>query len=133
MRSAAVCDHLGITYRQLDHLTRNGVVDPRHLGPGGSGSHRIWPPEVVARMEVARALERVCPSMPTAGPGGHLWTALARLVMEHHEDPPPAGWVVLDDLGQLHYCVTDADRSRALAGSDGGIVARYALTAAPSA
>lgn len=45
---------LGITYRQLDHWTRAGLLKPLHVG--GSGSSREW---THAELDVARVMGRL--------------------------------------------------------------------------
>jgi hypothetical protein len=47
--------------------------------------------------------------------------------MDNPADPPWAGWVILDDLGQVHYGCDDAERGRILGRTDGALVARYVL------
>ncbi len=37
----------GVTYRQLDHWTRAGLITPANGAPG-SGRHRDWPPGELA-------------------------------------------------------------------------------------
>lgn len=63
LTSAQVCGRAGITYRQLDWWTREGLVAPSGLAPDpadgrseatpGSGYARVWAPdevEVIERM-----------------------------------------------------------------------------------
>jgi hypothetical protein len=128
VRTIAVTDLLDLSFRQVDYLCRSGAIDPELVGGGqGCGSRRVWPPEVVARLEVALALWRACPTVDTGQPGGPVWTSLVRAVMDNPVDPPWAGWVVLDDLGQVHYGSDDAERGRILGRVDGALVARYVL------
>lgn len=121
-----MADRLGLSYRQLDYLARILSLDPHHLGARGSGTRRVWPPYVVARLEVAQALLSAVPTLSMETIGGPTWTGLARAVLEHDQDPPPSGWVILDDLGDLHYCTTSTDLGRVLGRGSGAVVARFA-------
>jgi hypothetical protein len=42
MNTVKLCELAGVSYRQLDHWTRNGWLKP--IGGTGSGNDRDWPP-----------------------------------------------------------------------------------------
>jgi hypothetical protein len=114
---------LGLTFRQLDHLARTMAVDGVDIaGSTGSGIHRVWPWGVVNRLEVAAALSRQIPE-----PATYRWSSIARAVLQGPH-PPPVGWVLLDDFGDVYYARDEWELGRALARGDGGLVAHFALS-----
>lgn len=58
VRTPAVAAHTGLTFRQLDYLSRSHILGPP---AHGSGTVRHWPPDDVARLHVAAALMRAAP------------------------------------------------------------------------
>jgi hypothetical protein len=84
MRSREVADLAGITYRQLDYLTRTVP----HLNDGtlsrGSGTRRHWTPHQLTRITIAQLLADAsgAPSLP----------AMATALFDIDADPPRAGW-----------------------------------------
>jgi DNA-binding transcriptional MerR regulator len=59
--SREVCEHVGVTYRQLDHWTRCGLITPAQPA-AGQGTRRRWSPadvERVRRIAAAAADRRV--------------------------------------------------------------------------
>ncbi len=60
LTSSQVCHQAGLTYRQLDHWTRRGLVVPA-VAAAGAGTARLWSPSVVG--QVVELLERIdaCP------------------------------------------------------------------------
>jgi hypothetical protein len=48
----------GITYRQLDHWRKTGVVNPRHRSPG-TGNPEWWDPDEVSYLIAVADLNRV--------------------------------------------------------------------------
>jgi hypothetical protein len=89
VRSPHVCALTGLTYRQLDFLTRSRRSYPLLRGPipaRGSGNARRWPRHVVRRLMITAHAER-------AGAGRDL-PELAERILAGPE-PPDAGWLIL--------------------------------------
>jgi DNA-binding transcriptional MerR regulator len=55
-RGPAVCDIVGISYRQLDYWARTGLVPPTIRRAEGSGSQRLYAFEDIVRLRVVRRL-----------------------------------------------------------------------------
>ncbi len=55
-RGPAVSEIVGITYRQLDHWARTGLVAPSISEARGSGSQRIYSFEDIVRLRVIKRL-----------------------------------------------------------------------------
>jgi hypothetical protein len=110
-------DRLGVSYRQLDYLARN-VPGGDLAGAAGSGSRRRWPASLVGRLTLATHL---------AGVSGRPWRDMALSVLHAGEPPAAVGWVLLDDLGDVHYAVDHWELARLVARGNGGIVSRYTL------
>ena len=55
-RGPAVCRAIGITYRQLDHWARTGVVEPSIRPAVGSGSQRLYSFRDVLVLKVVKRL-----------------------------------------------------------------------------
>jgi DNA-binding transcriptional MerR regulator len=55
-RGPAVCDVVGITYRQLDYWARTGLVPPSIRQAEGSGSQRLYAFEDIVRLRVVKRL-----------------------------------------------------------------------------
>jgi hypothetical protein len=112
--TADLADTLGLSYRQVDYLTRNGTLDG--LTPG-SGTRRTWPADTVVRLHVAKALHDAAPWVP--------WPTCARAVLATDTLPPPKGFVVMRADETVEY----VDSPLALIGAmaDGGVVADYRL------
>lgn len=100
--SRDVCDLLGISYRQLDYLTRTGAVTGPDMNKG-SGSRRTFTPDQVQRLAVARRLADNIPT--TRATSGSVWPRLAAAVMAG-PPPPPRGFAVLDTVGTVRYPTT---------------------------
>lgn len=80
-------DELGLTYRQVDHAVRAGLLRPERKNGSGSGSPRVWPE---TEIHVAQAMGRLIPLglTPAAacrvarsgqirvGPGSRIWLEL---------------------------------------------------------
>ena len=41
-RALEACRIVGISYRQLDHWARTGLIEPSFRSAGGSGTHRLY-------------------------------------------------------------------------------------------
>jgi DNA-binding transcriptional MerR regulator len=55
-RGPAVCDIVGITYRQLDYWARTGLVPASIRSASGSGTQRLYAFEDIVRLRVVRRL-----------------------------------------------------------------------------
>lgn len=55
-RGPAVCRAIGITYRQLDHWARTGVVEPSIQNALGSGSQRLYSFRDVLVLKIVKRL-----------------------------------------------------------------------------
>lgn len=55
-RGPAVCRAIGITYRQLDHWDRTGVVEPTIRAASGSGSQRLYSFRDVLVLKIVKRL-----------------------------------------------------------------------------
>ena len=87
MRSRDAAAIIGCSYRQLDHLTRTGVIDGMSLG---SGHRRQWDPGVVLRLALAFHLA-------SAVPGSSVFPEVAAAVVRRRlPDPPRQGFVLLE-------------------------------------
>lgn len=132
MRTQELAEHLGVTYRQLDYLTRRdgAVVTNADLGAHGSGTRRRWPAGVVARLEIAAALAGVG---PTAGPPSSAGSTLpfplmADAVLAWGGDVPMAGWVLLTEGQTIEIAADLADLGPSITAAGGGVVTRFELT-----
>lgn len=101
MRSPHVCALTGLSYRQLDYLTRSPLTAPLlaasvpHRGAGLS-NRRAWPRPVVRRLMIAAHTHR-------AGVGRDL-PALTALLLTGPE-PPDRGWLILGSPTSRHPAV----------------------------
>lgn len=86
---------IGVTYRQLDYAARV-VVD---FTPG-SGNWRSWPPNIIVRLAVAKALYDTLDWLHH--PGISSWTRIVRHVIEGPE-PIDRGLVTLTPTGHITY------------------------------
>lgn len=109
-----------VTYRQLDHLAS------RHPGGDlgraqGTGTPRVWDRPTVARLEVATALAAACP--------GVTWGTWATAVTDPNApDPPRSGWVLVDDLFDVHYAADTVELAALMGRGSGGSYARFVRT-----
>lgn len=55
-RGKAVCEVVGITYRQLDYWARTGLVEPTVRQATGSGSQRLYSFDDIVALRVVRRL-----------------------------------------------------------------------------
>jgi DNA-binding transcriptional MerR regulator len=55
-RGRPLCDMVGISYRQLDHWARTGLVSPSVSPAKGSGSQRLYSFEDIVRLRVIKRL-----------------------------------------------------------------------------
>lgn len=55
-RGPAVCDIVGISYRQLDYWARTELVRPSIRGASGSGTQRLYSFEDIVRLRVVKRL-----------------------------------------------------------------------------
>ena len=55
--ASQVCEYAGITYRQLDHWTRQGYLVP-HINAKGSGSQRYYSIPQVVTIAIVAAMVR---------------------------------------------------------------------------
>lgn len=109
-----------VSYRMLDHLaSRHPDGD---LGRAqGAGTPRVWDHPTVARLEVATALAAACP--------GVAWGVWAAAVTDPRSpDPPRSGWVLVDDLFDVHYATDTAALAALMGRGNGGSYARFVRT-----
>lgn len=59
MKAVDVVAYVGITYRQLDHWCRLGIIQPLDKANPGSGTSREFPIEEVEKIAVIARLVRV--------------------------------------------------------------------------
>ena len=59
MQSLEVCARTGLTYRQLDHWVRVGVIKPSLRRAEGSGTYRLWSDEDVRILRVLNDMRGV--------------------------------------------------------------------------
>lgn len=104
MRSPHVCALTGLSYRQLDFLTRSATCGPelRRLVPAsGSGSVRRWPGMLVRRLMVAAHADRNGLGPPgdwrIPGPAGAArLPSIVHLILTG-PPVPDAGWLIIGD------------------------------------
>lgn len=116
MRSPHVCALTGLSFRQVDYLTRNPETGPllaRAVPPLGGGNYRSWPADVVRRLMVAAHVQRARgdttkPGRNRAG-GGPLamFPGLTAAVLRGPR-PPDAGWLILGGPGPTSGAVAYA-------------------------
>jgi hypothetical protein len=90
----------GLTFRQLDYLARTRSLGKRVSSPG-TGSQRLWSPELLNRILAAKALADVVPDRGDGG--GSLLPVFADFVLK---GPPPSGSFVYFDGDQVAYYFT---------------------------
>lgn len=66
LSSPEVCELSGLTYRQLDHWCRRGLIAPE-VAADGSGTHRRWHPRVLIEIARLAAAIKACPLKHGAG------------------------------------------------------------------
>jgi Na+(H+)/acetate symporter ActP len=88
LSSAQVCARAGVTYRQLDHWSRLGLVRPT-VDSSGSGTQRQWDATSVAVVAVAGRLARL-------GAPAHVRARAGAAVAEM---ATAQGWMVVEALG----------------------------------
>jgi hypothetical protein len=108
----AAARSLGVTFRQLDVLARSLDWTP------GSGAHRAWRPEWVARLRVARALLDVVGDL--GNPGFSPFPRFARAVLDG-PDPRRYQWVAWSAADGVTYSISP---THAVGGQSGAVVAR---------
>lgn len=117
MRSGELARHLGITYRQIDWVSRTGGV----VEGQGSGSLREWGPQDVRRLEVARDLSDAT---------GRTFTPLGRIALAGPV-VPDEGWAVL--VGERIGYLDDTEVIGRLAEGLGGVYVPLRPLSAPLA
>lgn len=103
-RAPAVCDIVGITYRQLDYWARGGLVEPTVRTAAGSGSQRLYAFDDVVRLAVVKRLADAGVQMD------RLRSVLASL--DAHDGPVDD--VTLAGDGERTLVLDDADALRGL-------------------
>jgi hypothetical protein len=126
MRTATVAALTGISYRQLDYLTRHPDTAPHidHRAQGhGAGNARWWAPHLVRRLILAQAVQEAFPQLALP--------AVARPLLEAPFPPPDRGWLVLDtDPDQpVTYVADQFDLADALPAVGAALVLPYDLAA----
>jgi hypothetical protein len=101
LRAGQVMRLIGITHRQLDHLTHDLEL------PVSGGYHRWWDPGLVRRIQVMATLARANP-FPVHQMGAQLSHALAARVMAGPE-PEPVRFVTMTHDGEIRYVTFLAD------------------------
>jgi hypothetical protein len=107
LSTAELAQLLDVTEVQLLRIT------PRGAYPGDA---RAYTPETIRRLQVAASLAHAIPN-----PGGRqsVFPAVARVVLDHPEEPRPPTWAVLRG-DELAYVLYRADVAGAVGG--GGVV-----------
>lgn len=80
LSSDEVCALTGLTYRQLDYYTRNGVLTPRHEARG-SGHQRRWTADQVPQVIVVARTSNAMRALSGIERAGNL--ALYKAVAEN--------------------------------------------------
>lgn len=126
MRTRQLADLLGVSYRQLDYLTRRegAALTNAVLGANGSGTRRTWPAAIVARLEVAVALAAAAPGSDSTS----AFPVLADAVVAWTGVVPMAGWVFLSEAGHVTVSDEPVELLDAIEDSGGGIVVHYELS-----
>lgn len=129
MRSRDAADTIGISYRQLDYLTRCGVLDQQPDGAGrplnsGSGSRRWWDTETVVRLALAYHLASATP-----GTSVSQFPELARLALDAPPPPRRGYGLVCPDPTTLLWAASWADVRRTLEDVGAALVVTYDLDA----
>lgn len=89
-----VCDLLGLTFRQLDYVSRTVLRDAP-----GSGYHRRWDTDTIDRLTVAKALLGAIDALVLQK--NSPWPQLVEAVMG--SETPASGWVTLSPAGDVTY------------------------------
>lgn len=97
--STQVCEHLDITYRQLDHVCRTGAI-PEQRGWTGSGFRRTFDTDTMRRLTLARILADAMPYGSATRRSA--WPDTVRSVMAA-DTPPTSGYAVLHGDGALYF------------------------------
>lgn len=132
MRTTELAQHLDVSFRQLDYFVGRPDSPITHADLGvtpGPGSRRLWPPWIIGRLEVATKLAKLIDDAA----GCAAWPTMADKVLRWEGDVPQNGWVLVDDLGDVHIAETLAEVSVQLRKSSGGLLVCYALTFDPAA
>lgn len=64
-RSTIICEVAGVSYRQLDHWTREGIT-PATYEPGGTGTQRLYDVDAATRVVAVARLVRAGMRPPAA-------------------------------------------------------------------
>ena len=126
MRTNTVAAVTGITYRQLDYLTRHPTTAPHiheRARGHGAGTARWWPPDLVKRLILAQAVVEAWPALNL--PAAALPLLAAPL------PPPDRGWLILptDHTQPLAYVADQFDLADALPAVGACVVLPYDLAA----
>lgn len=100
LTSHQLCDYLDITYRQLDHACRLGLIPDNAQG---SGTRRSFGPDTVLRLRIAAAVRQASADMfhdPVP------WPTVCASVMDG-PTPPVAGYALLAGR-TVHYTTDEA-------------------------
>lgn len=120
LSSDVLCDFAGVTYRQLDYLTRTTSLVRTMIV--GSGHRRRWPLDVAKRLAVAGALrDGIDFASPTARDAAVVpWRPIAVACLDLANEPPPAGYAVLLPPGSVVYGPEPEFLLAAMAGNRAG-------------
>jgi hypothetical protein len=129
MRSRTVADLAGITYRQLDYLTRHPHSPLSRALNQGSGSRRDWSPRQVICIALANHLAGATVS---DAPGNGSFVSYAFTLLRHNGPIPHNGWIACstDPDGPLEIDFADSptDLLTAIETMRAAVVAAYDLT-----
>jgi len=120
MRTTEAVDTIGCTFRQLDYLTRLGIIK----GQGtGSGNARSWPEQLVARIALAYHIAQAIPTERGRG----VFPQMAQLVVDSPAPPRRGYAVVAVDPLWLIWAPSWADVRRSVDGLGAAVVVSFDL------
>ena len=96
IEAPALCEHAGISYRQLDHWTRRGYLQTVGEQTPGSGQSRVWPVREASIAETMHTLIE-CGFTPHAA---------ADYARQYHVDV----WSPVDGLVSAALGIVSSDR-----------------------
>jgi hypothetical protein len=123
MRSTEAVTAIGCTFRQLDHLTRLGIIKGLSTG---SGNPRSWPQPIVARLALAYHITQ---AVPRANLDASPFPEVARAVLDPAVSPPPRrGYAVLAaEPTAISWSASWADLRRAIDNAGAAVVVPFDL------
>jgi hypothetical protein len=123
MRTTEAVGAIGCTFRQLDHLTRLGII--QGFTPG-SGNSRSWPEPLVVRLALAY---HIAQAVPRANRHLTPFPEIVRTVLDRAVPPPPRrGYGVMSvDPMTMTWSATWADLRREIDEAGAAVVVSFDL------